>query len=188
MEQSRTIIMGNIMDQSRTLWMGNIENWMNENYINQILTSLNLKPIKIRILQNDNPKSCCFIEFESPETADFVLEKYNGLKLNDLILKLKRVISKKKDNNNNLIKEQNDNNKKYTIYVGNIPKDINNEQLKNFFKHEFPSVVSSKIIFDSLTKISKGFGFIDFSNIFDYQKALNSKNPRILKGNLLTIK
>ncbi len=186
MEQSRTL-MGNIMEQSRTLWMGNIENWMNENYINQILNSLNLKPIKIRILQNDNPKSCCFIEFESPETADFVLEKYNGLKLNDLILNLRRVNSKKKDNNN-LIKEQNDNNKKYTIYVGNIPKDINNEQLKTYFKYEFPSVVSSKIIFDSLTKSSKGFGFIDFSNLFDYQKALNNKNPRIFKGHILTIK
>ena len=186
MEQSRTIV-GNIMEQSRTLWMGNIENWMNENYINQILNSLNLKPIKIRILQNDNPKSCCFIEFESPETADFVLEKYNGLKLNDLILNLRRVNSKKKDNNN-LIKEQNDNNKKYTIYVGNIPKDINNEQLKTYFKYEFPSVVSSKIIFDSLTKSSKGFGFIDFSNLYDYQKALNSKNPRIFKGHILTIK
>lgn len=151
MEQSRTIV-GNIMEQSRTLWMGNIENWMDENYINQILNSLNLKPIKIRILQNDNPKSCCFIEFESPEIADFVLENYNGLKLkNDLILNLRRVNPKKKDNNN-LIKEQNDNNKKYTIYVGNIPKDINNEQLKTYFKYEFPSVVSSKIIFDSLTK------------------------------------
>ena len=187
MEQSRTIIMGNIMDQSRTLWMGNIENWMNENYINQILTSLKLKPIKIRIFQNDNPKSCCFIEFESPETADFVLEKYNGLKLNDLILNLKRVTSKKKENNN-LLKEQNDNNKKYTIYVGNIPKEINNEQLKTYFKHEFPSVVSSKIIFDSLTKSSKGFGFIDFTNLSDYQKALNSKNQRILRGHILTIK
>ena len=186
MEQSRTL-MGNIMEQSRTLWMGNIENWMNENYINQILNSLNLKPIKIRMLQNDNPKSCCFIEFESPETADFVLEKYNGLKLNDLILNLRRVNSKKKDNNN-LIKEQNDNNKKYTIYVGNIPKDINNEQLKTYFKYEFPSVVSSKIIFDSLTKSSKGFGFIDFTNLSDYQKALNSKNQRILRGHILTIK
>ena len=171
------------MDPLKTLWMGNIENWMNENYICQLLNSINLNPIKIRILQNDNPKNCCFIEFDCPETADFVLEKYNGLKINNLILHLKRVISKKKENNS---QEQND--KKFTIYVGNIPKDINNEQLKNFFKHEFPSVVSSKIIFDSLTKISKGFGFIDFSNIFDYQKALNSKNPRILKGNLLTIK
>ena len=95
MEQSRTL-MGNIMEQSRTLWMGNIENWMNENYINQILTSLKLKPIKIRIFQNDNPKSCCFIEFESPETADFVLEKYNGLKLNDLILFKKSDFKKKR--------------------------------------------------------------------------------------------
>ena len=48
------------MDPLKTLWMGNIENWMDENYINQILTSINIKPIKIRILQNENPKSCFF--------------------------------------------------------------------------------------------------------------------------------
>ena len=95
MEQSKPVLNGNIMEQSRTLWMGNIENWMNENYICQLLNSINLNPIKIRILQNDNPKNCCFIEFDCPETADFVLEKYNGLKINNLILHLKRVISKK---------------------------------------------------------------------------------------------
>ena len=97
-------------------------------------------------------------------------------------------MTSKKKEKNNIIKEQNDNNKKYTIYVGNIPKEINNEQLKTYFKHEFPSVVSSKIIFDSLTKSSKGFGFIDFTNLSDYQKALNSKNQRILRGHILTIK
>ena len=172
------------MEQSRTLWMGNIENWMTENDINLILNSINLKPIKIRILKNENPKICCFIEFDSSETADFVLEKFNGLKLNNLILNLKRVIPKKKENN----KEQNDLNKKYTIYVGNIPKDITNEQLKNYFKHDFQSVVSSKIIYDSLTKTSRGFGFVDFLNINDYQKALSGKNQKILKGNVLNIK
>ena len=70
MEQSKPVLNGNIMEQSRTLWMGNIENWMNENYICQLLNSINLNPIKIRILQNDNPKNCCFIEFDCPETAD----------------------------------------------------------------------------------------------------------------------
>ena len=183
MEQSKPVLNGNIMEQSRTLWMGNIENWMNENYICQLLNSINLNPIKIRILQNDNPKNCCFIEFDCPETADFILEKYNGLKINNLILHLKRVISKKKENNS---QEQND--KKFTIYVGNIPKDINNEQLKNFFKVDFPSVLNSKIIFDSMTKNSRGFGFVDLANFSDYQKALNSSNQKILKKHVLTIK
>ena len=118
------------MEQSRTLWMGNIENWMTENDINLILNSINLKPIKIRILKNENPKICCFIEFDSSETADFVLEKFNGLKLNNLILNLKRVIPKKKENN----KEQNDLNKKYTINVDNIPKDILMNIKKSFYK------------------------------------------------------
>ena len=102
---------------------------------------------------------------------------------NNLILHLKRVISKKKENNS---QEQND--KKFTIYVGNIPKDINNEQLKNFFKVDFPSVLNSKIIFDSMTKNSRGFGFVDLANFSDYQKALNSSNQKILKKHILTIK
>ena len=84
------------MDPLKTLWMGNIENWMSENYINQILNKINIKPIKIRILQNDNPKSCCFIQFETPEIANFILEKYNRVKLNDFVLKLNKVNKKEK--------------------------------------------------------------------------------------------
>ena len=177
------------MDPLKTLWMGNIENWMSENYINQILNKINIKPIKIRILQNDNPKSCCFIEFDTPEIANFILEKYNGVKLNDFELKLNKVNKKEKEKEKgNLNNKDNDLNNKFAIYVGNIPKDINNEELKLFFKNEYPSVINSKIIFDSNTKNSKGFGFIYFSNICDFQKALKNKTQKYLKGNLLTIK
>ena len=180
------------MDPLKTLWMGNIENWMDENYINQILNSINIKPIKIRILQNENPKSCCFIEFEFPEIANFILQKYNGYKLKDFEVKLNKVNNKnnKKEKGNNLFKENNNNiiNNKFGIYVGNIPKDINNEELKNYFQKDFPSVFSCKIIFNNINKISKGFGFVYFSNYLDYQNVLNNKEKKYFKGNLLKIK
>ena len=175
------------MEQSRTLWMGNIENWMTENDINLILNSINLKPIKIRIFKNENPKICCFIEFDTPEIANFILEKYNGVKLNDFELKLNKVNKNKKEKGNLNIKN-NDLNNKFAIYVGNIPKDINSEELKLYFKNEYPSVINSKIIVDSNTKNSKGFGFVYFSNIYDFQKILKNKGQKYLKGNLLTIK
>ena len=166
------------MDPLKTLWMGNIENWMTENYINQILNKININPIKIRILQNDNPKSCCFIEFDTPEIANFILEKYNGVNKGN----------KNKKEKGNLNIKNNDLNNKFAIYVGNIPKDINSEELKLYFKNEYPSVINSKIIVDSNTKNSKGFGFVYFSNIYDFQKILKNKGQKYLKGNLLTIK
>lgn len=72
--------------------------------------------------------------------------------------------------------------------MGNVDKDISNEELKNYFKNEFPSVLFAKIIVDSNTKISKGFGFVDFGNYQDYQKVLATKTKRILKNRVLVIK
>lgn len=57
-----------------------------------------------------------------------------------------------------------------------------------FFKSKSQSVCSSNIILDPNTKISKGFGFVDFSNYYEHQNMLNNGTKFTLKGQLLTIK
>lgn len=78
--------------------------------------------------------------------------------------------------------------KKFSIYIGNIPKNVTSEELKKHFETFYPSITNSKIIFDQYTKISKGYGFIDFSSSQEYQKALNSNHSHILSGHQLVIK
>ena len=59
-----------------------------------------------------------------------------------------------------------------TLYVGNIPYVVKEEELKEIFQ-EFGTVTSLKIISDKYTGRSKGFGFIEMEN--DEQEDLAAK-------------
>lgn len=148
------------MNPSRTLWIGNIEQWMTEDYLLGIFTSFKVHPIKINILNNQTSKGCCFIEFISTEEAVYVYENCNNLTVNNLLLKIKWVKITKNTLNKKI-------QKKYSIYVGN------SQDLLDFFKIHFESVCSANVIVESVTKESKCFGFVDFTNYNEHQQLLN---------------
>jgi RNA recognition motif-containing protein len=59
---------------------------------------------------------------------------------------------------------------------------VNEETLREFFAKYYSSVVGTKIIVDPVTKISKGYGFVKFSEISDAQRALIEMNGKNFKG------
>ena len=59
-----------------------------------------------------------------------------------------------------------------TLYVGNIPYVVKEEELKEIFQ-EYGTVTSIKIITDKYTGRSKGFGFVEMEN--DEQEELVAK-------------
>jgi len=65
---------------------------------------------------------------------------------------------------------------------------IDENELTNFFQKEFISVLSSKIIRDSTSGKSKGFGFVNLSDYNEYMKLLKYNKPIIIRGQILTIK
>ena len=114
------------MNPQRTLWMGNIENSMSKEDIFEIFKKLGIKPLKINVVPKENNKiGCCFVEFDSPNTAKKVLANFNGQIINNLLLKLNWVNSHNNNNNNNSTVEKysNNPNQKYTvkyIYIFNL--------------------------------------------------------------------
>ena len=112
------------MNPQRTLWMGNIENSMSKEDIFEIFKKLGIKPLKINVVPKENNKiGCCFVEFDSPNTAKKVLANFNGQIINNLLLKLNWVNSHNNNNNNNSTVEKysNNPNQKYTVkYIFNI--------------------------------------------------------------------
>ena len=178
-----------MMNASRTLWMGNIETWMDSKHILSIFKSINIVPLKLNIPIQNLKKGCCFVEFDSPDTANKVLYTYNGKNVNGITMKLNWVNShsNKEQQQTQYHTTFNDSSKRYTIYVGNIDKKTNSDELKSFFLLNYTSVQSAKIIYDPITGVSKGFGFVDFGKYDDYINALNSKVSKVLKGNKLII-
>ena len=67
------------------------------------------------------------------------------------------------------------------IYVGNLPYQLTEEELKETFE-EFGAVESAKIIMDKYSGRSKGFGFVEMTNDEEAKQAIESMNDTDVKG------
>ena len=75
-----------------------------------------------------------------------------------------------------------------TLYVGNIPYAVKEEDLKEIFQ-EVGTVTSIKIITDKYTGRSKGFGFIEMENDEQEDAAVNELNRKeVNERNLVVAK
>ncbi|HBM15800.1 MAG TPA: RNA-binding protein [Lentisphaeria bacterium] len=60
-----------------------------------------------------------------------------------------------------------------TVYVGNLPYSADGDALNKMFT-AFGTVISAKVISDSMSGRSKGFGFVEMENAEDAQKAIKA--------------
>jgi RNA recognition motif-containing protein len=72
------------------------------------------------------------------------------------------------------------------VYVGNLSYDLGEEDLKKAFE-EFGQVESAKIITDTYSGRSKGFGFVEMSDEAQAQSAIDGLNGKDLKGRALNV-
>jgi len=72
------------------------------------------------------------------------------------------------------------------IYVGNLSRDVTEEDLRQAFE-AFGQVTSAKIITDKLSGASRGFGFVEMPAKTEGQAAIAGLNGKELKGRRLTV-
>ncbi|MCQ2816801.1 MAG: hypothetical protein MJ252_06000 [archaeon] len=175
--------------QARSLWIGEIENWMTEEFIEKRFLSLSMPVKSVKIIKNRQKGICLgygFIEFFSHSQAEKALNDLSDkailagnktMKLNwatDSASKVACMGSLPKN--------------EFTIYVGELEQNISEEELKEFFMVRYKSVLGAKLIIDNITKISKGYGFVRFSDQEESKKAILEMNGRILNGRYIRVK
>mmetsp|Transcript_5382 Transcript_5382/g.11823 ORF Transcript_5382/g.11823 Transcript_5382/m.11823 type:complete len:327 (-) Transcript_5382:2030-3010(-) len=64
----------------------------------------------------------------------------------------------------------------FSIFVGDLAADVDDNYLLSFFAQYFPSVRTAKVITDPATGRSRGYGFVRFSSEGDRDRALNEMN------------
>jgi RNA recognition motif-containing protein len=72
------------------------------------------------------------------------------------------------------------------IYVGNIPYDSTEEDLRGLFA-EYGEIQSLRILKDQFTGRSKGFGFIEMANEEDAKTIIATLNGKVFAGKALTV-
>ncbi len=165
------------MSRESTLWMGDIEPWMNEEIIMKSFTENNINPKSIKMIKDKRLnllRNYCFINFDSMVEANKALIQLNGKKLPNADFNFKL----------NWANQNSEGNK--NLYVGNLAPEIDDIELYTLFKSKYPSVHHASIITDQ--GVSKGFGFVHFSEKDDYDKCLKEMDGYIFHNNALKVK
>ena len=160
-----------------TLWMGEIEPWMNESFIKASFNQYGFKPKSVRLITDKRANkyhNFGFITFANLEEANNALFKLNSKKIPNTNMYFKL----------NLTKNNSKNNK--NVYVGNLPRKINDIELFKFFKSKYPSVYYASIIADN--GISRGYGFVHFFDEKEYQKCLNEMDGKLFYNRIINVK
>ena len=72
------------------------------------------------------------------------------------------------------------------LYVGNLPYDMNNEDLGKHFE-EYGTVSSAVVITDRDTGRSKGFGFVEMENPDEADKAIAAMDGKEMNGRSIRV-
>jgi len=72
------------------------------------------------------------------------------------------------------------------IYVSNLSREVTEEDLRQAFE-AFGKVTSAKIITDTFTGESRGFGFVEMPAKAEAQSAINGLNGKELKERTLNV-
>ena len=67
----------------------------------------------------------------------------------------------------------NDRGPEHSIFVGDLGPEVNEYVLVSLFQNRFPSCKSAKIMTDPISGMSRGYGFVRFSDEGDQQRALS---------------
>jgi RNA recognition motif-containing protein len=72
------------------------------------------------------------------------------------------------------------------IYVGNLPSEVTEQELREEFA-AFGEVASVNIIKDKYTGRPRGFGFVEMTSVSQGQAAIAGVNGKAMKDQMLTV-
>ena len=165
------------MSTESILWMGDIEPWMNEEIIMKSFLDYNIKPKSIKMIKDKRlnlPRNYCFVNFDNMIEANQAIIQLNDKKLPNTNINFKL----------NWANQNSEGNK--NLYVGNLPRDVDDIELYSLFKSKYPSVHHASIIMEK--GVSKGFGFVYILEKDDYDKCLREMDGFIFHNNVIKVK
>lgn len=156
-------------DAKTTLWMGELEPWIDENFVRSVWFGMgeqvNVKMIRDKFSGN---AGYCFVDFSTPEAAQKALS-LNG----QMIPNSNRPFKLNWASGGGLAdRSRDDRGPEYSIFVGDLGPEVNEYVLVSLFQSKYASCKSAKIMSDPISGLSRGYGFVRFSDEADQQRAL----------------
>ncbi|KAG0789674.1 hypothetical protein G6F57_006591 [Rhizopus arrhizus] len=159
----------NLDEQKRTsLWMGDLELWMDEQYIQQLWYSLNEK-VSVKLIRDKltgMSAGYAFVDFGSGAIAKMAMKQFNGLSMPNSSKSFKLNWA----SGGGLIDKREV--EEHSIFIGDLCYHVTEDEILSIFQSRYASCVSVKVMVDLKTGMTRGYGFVRFSNPLEQQRAL----------------
>ncbi|KAI8147567.1 hypothetical protein BJV82DRAFT_508257 [Fennellomyces sp. T-0311] len=155
---------------SINLRMGDLEPWWDEQYIRQLWFNLGEKVI-VKVIRDKVTSASAgyaFVDFGSTASAAAALNAFNGA----VIPATHKTFKLNWASGGGLIDRREDRQPEYSIFAGDLSPDCSEATLLSAFASRYRSCKSAKIMTDPRTGVSRGYGFVRFSDPVEQQRAL----------------
>lgn len=134
----------------------------------------NMQVFSVKVIcnkQTGQSEGYGFVEFYSHATADKVLQNYNGAIMpnTELPFRLNWATFSAND-------RRPDTGSDLSIFVGDLAADVTDAMLQETFSSRYTSVKGAKVVIDSNSGRSKGYGFVRFGDENERTRAMTEMN------------
>ena len=147
-------------------------------YINKKAPLIKYKNIRLVLDLNGKNKGFAFVDFESQNEAkkfiDVMNDNNSNIKLKDSEIICAFCLSPKSGKND-----------KRTLFINNLPFDVNKEQIKNTFS-DFGKILDIRIIYNPHTQKPRGYGYVEFEEENSVDMIINSDKNFEINGRKIT--
>ncbi|EEB05460.1 RNA-binding protein [Schizosaccharomyces japonicus yFS275] len=152
-----------------TLWMGELAPFITEAMVQQIWNSLG-ENVNVKIIRDRYSglnAGYCFVEFNSPASA------MKAMSLNGTVIPgTNRFFKLNWASGGGLHDRREGKTPEFSIFVGDLGPEVTEPMLLSLFQSRYRSCKSAKIMMDSNTNLSRGYGFVRFYDENDQKRAL----------------
>ncbi|XP_052686490.1 ELAV-like protein 1 isoform X2 [Crassostrea angulata] len=110
-----------------------------------------------------------FVNYKNPADAEKAINTLNGLRLQNKLIKV------------SLARPSSEGIKGANLYICGLPKSMTQHELEGFFS-QCGKIITSRILYDNNTGLSKGVGFIRFDQRVEAERAIQKLNGTIPDG------
>ncbi|GAA5898927.1 hypothetical protein JCM6882_004032 [Rhodosporidiobolus microsporus] len=173
-----------------TLHLGDLDVWMDEAYVRECCALMGWdNVVNVKMSRGASPSSgYCFLTFPSTAEASRVLTRFNT---GPPMLMPRSGRTFKLNWGTGLPGLQPRWDGEWSVFVGDLAREVGESDLMTLFTPLFPSTKSAKVMCDPSTGLSRGYGFVRFAEESDMQRALllgnNATSGLLLHGRTIRI-
>lgn len=164
--------LGNGSDEPRTLYVGNLDPNITEEFIATLFNQIGAVT-KTKLIFDGANDPYAFVEFSDHGQASQALQTMNKRLLHDREMKVNWAVEPGQQ------PSKVDTTRHFHVFVGDLSSEVDNLKLREAFQ-PFGDVSDAKVIRDTNTTKSKGYGFVSYPKREEAERAIEQMNGQWL--------